>query len=207
MAYPDLNKPYVLYTDASNSCIGACLTQENDSKESTLPNVKNEKPIYYLSQKLSKTQCKWSTIEAEAFAIHFALQKLAYYLHNSRFVIKTDHKPLKYPLESPIQNKKISLRALGMTGFSCPVEYIPGTENTCADLLSRTPDIIHVETEEQFVFDINDNAFEVGMINSNEIDPKQYGNCKVPKKDTPSLPDVESMWLIWSASKIKMLKS
>ena len=95
-------------------------------------------------------------------------------------MIKTGHKPLKYPLESPIQNKKISLWALGMTGYSCSVEYIPGTENTCADLLSRTPDINHVETEEQFVFDINDNAFEVGMINSNEIDPKQYGNCKVP---------------------------
>lgn len=93
LAYPDPNKPYTLYTDASNSCIGACLTQSCDENEEILPNVKNEKPIYYLSHKLSKTQCKWSTIEKEAFAIHYALQKLDYYLHNARFVIKTDHKP------------------------------------------------------------------------------------------------------------------
>ena len=136
LAYPDPNKHYTLYTDASNSCIGACLTQQSDDAEQFMPNVKNEKPIYYLSHKLSKTQCKWSTIEKEAFAIHFSLQKLDYYLHNAKFVIKTDHKPLKYLLESPMQNKKIQLWALGMAGYDCTIVYIPGTENTCADLLS-----------------------------------------------------------------------
>ena len=119
LSYPDPNKPYTLYTDASNSCIGACLTQQCDDEVGILPNVKNEKPIYYLSHKLSRTQCKWSTIEKEAFAIHCSLQKLDYYLHNSRFGIKTDHKPLKYLLESPIQNKKIQLWALGMSSYNC----------------------------------------------------------------------------------------
>ena len=28
LAYPDPNKPYVLYKDASDTCIGACLTQK-----------------------------------------------------------------------------------------------------------------------------------------------------------------------------------
>ena len=41
LAYPDPNKPYTLYTDASNSCIGACLTQEIDDEDIYLPNVKN----------------------------------------------------------------------------------------------------------------------------------------------------------------------
>ena len=192
LAYPDPNKPYTLYTDASNSCIGACLTQTCDESDGILPNVKNEKPIYYLSHKLSRTQCKWSTIEKEAFAIHFALQKLDYYLHNARFVIKTDHKPLKYLLESPIQNKKISLWALGMSGYNCTIEYIPGTENTCADLLSRKPDNNQVETEEEpFVLDLNENTFEVGAINSNEIDPKEFANCRIPEKNNLEVPDTE----------------
>ena len=94
LAYPDPNKPYSLYTDASNSCVGACLTQACEDEENNLPNVKNEKPIYYLSHKLSKTQCKWPTIEKEAYAINYALCKLDYYLHVARFVTKTDHKPL-----------------------------------------------------------------------------------------------------------------
>jgi hypothetical protein len=28
LVYPDPNKTYVFYTDASDTCIGACLTQE-----------------------------------------------------------------------------------------------------------------------------------------------------------------------------------
>ena len=131
LVYLDLNKPYVLYTDASDTCIGACLTQECDG---------DEKPTHYLFHKLSRSQCKWSVVEKEAFGIHFALQKLDYYLHNAQFVIKTDHEPLKYLLESPMQNKKIQLWALSLAGYNCSIEYIAGTTNTCADLLSRHPD-------------------------------------------------------------------
>lgn len=57
LVYPDSNKPYPLYTDASATCIGACLTQDCDG---------DEKPIYYLSHKLSNSQCKWSVVEKEA---------------------------------------------------------------------------------------------------------------------------------------------
>lgn len=77
-----------MYTDASDNCIGACLTQKTDEGE--------ENPIYYISHKLNKTQEKWSTIERETYAIQYALQKLDHYLHNATFTIKTDHKPLKY---------------------------------------------------------------------------------------------------------------
>ena len=51
LAYQDPNKSYTLYKDASNSCIGAWLTQEWDTNDYVLPNVKNEKKrkIYLLS--------------------------------------------------------------------------------------------------------------------------------------------------------------
>ena len=69
LVYPDVNKPYTLYTDASDTCIGACLTQPADGEEEVIPGIRNEKPTYYLSHKLSDTQRRWSTIEKEAFAI------------------------------------------------------------------------------------------------------------------------------------------
>ncbi|CAC5412555.1 unnamed protein product [Mytilus coruscus] len=104
LAYPDLSKPYTLYTDASDESIGACLTQPCDENEEVLYGVKNEKPIYFLSHKLSDTQKRWSTIEKEAYTIHYALQKLDHYLHNAEFTIKTDHKPLQYLLSSNFSN-------------------------------------------------------------------------------------------------------
>ena len=192
LAYPDPNKPYTLYTDASGTCIGACLTQSCEEIDDTLPNVNNEKPIYYLSHKLSRTQCKWSTVEKEAYAIHFALQKLDHYLHGAQFVIKTDHKPLKYLLESPMQNKKIQLWALSMAGYNCTIEYIAGTTNTCADLLSRKPDDAdkcQEDLTDEVDLDVNDNTFEVNVIDSNQFEPKEFASCEIPFEDSLVKPD------------------
>lgn len=58
-------------------------------------NVPNGKPIDVFSEILSRTLCKWSTVEKEACANHFALQKLENYLHGAAFMIKTVHKSLK----------------------------------------------------------------------------------------------------------------
>ena len=158
LVYPDTNKPYVLYTDASDYCIGACLTQMVEGEE---------KPIYFISHKLTPTQRRWSVIEKEAFAIHYALQKLDHYLHNATFVIKTDHKPLKYILDSPTQNKKIQLWALSMAGYNCSVCYIPGP-TIISDLLSRRPNGKDTSDDNQSVIsdpDVDDRTFEISVTN------------------------------------------
>lgn len=122
-----------------------------------------------------------------AYAIHFSLQKLDYYLHNAEFVIKTDHRPLKYLLESPMQNRKIQLWALSMAGYNCRIEYIEGTTNTCADLLSRHPDNVGLDKErkeDEIVLDINDNSYQVNVLDSSQFDPKTYASCTLPEKDS-----------------------
>ena len=125
MSYPDTSKPYILYTDASDDCIGVSLCQAHEG----------EKPIYYLSHKLTACQSKWPTIEKEAYAIFYGFQKLDQYLHESEFVIRTDHKPLKYIMESPIQNKKIQHWTTNLWGYNCTIEYTEGRKNVCADML------------------------------------------------------------------------
>ncbi|CAC5360922.1 unnamed protein product [Mytilus coruscus] len=183
LAYPDLNKPYVLYTDASDSCVGACLTQLQESPIKGENEV--ERPIYFLSHKLSDTQTRWSTIEKEAFAIHYALQKLNHYLYNAEFVIKTDLKPLKYILESPMQNKKIQLWALNITGYNCTIQYIPGPQNVCADFMSRLPsDVKRNENPDPYP-NISDNTYEINVINSNRFHFSDYANNDKLVEDIP----------------------
>ena len=129
LAYPDTSKPYILYTDASDYCIVACPCQQHEV---------GGKPIYYLSHKLTTCQTKWPTIEKEAFAISYALEKLDQYLHGAHFIIRTDHRPLKCILDSPIQNKKIQHWTTNLKGYNC-IEYIEGKKNVCADMLSHLP--------------------------------------------------------------------
>ena len=128
-----------MYTDASDNSIGACLCQPCDEGEGTQTGMTNEQPLYFLSYKLSPTQTRWPTIEKECYAIYYALQKLDHYLHNAQVIIRSDHKPLQYLLDSPIQNKKIKLWALSIGGYNAKIEYIEGKKNVCADLLSHIP--------------------------------------------------------------------
>ena len=178
LIYPDPNKLYTLYTDASDLCIGACLTQ-NDEK------TQEEKPIYFLSHKLSRTQCRWSTVEKEAYAIHYSLQKLDYYLHNATFTIKTDQAPLGYLLESPMQNRKIQLCSLNIASYDCQIEYISGPTNTCADLLSRHPtnlshalggNLSYISDSHENEGEILDfsfkNTFQVNVLDSSKLTQK-----------------------------------
>ena len=67
-----------------------------------------------------------------------------------------------------------------MSGYNCTIEYIAGTTNICADLLSRHPDNVQKtsdiqnseEVEDQTVLDVNDNLYQINVIDSNQFDPK-----------------------------------
>ena len=85
--------------------------------------------------------------------------------------------------------------ALSISGYDCSIEYIAGTTNTCADLLSRHPDNVkktldvhlqkEVETQDdKTVCDVNDNLYEVSVIDSNQFDPESFASCTLPNDDT-----------------------
>ena len=55
------------------------------------------------------------------------------------FIIRTDHKPLKFILESPIQNKTIQHWTTNLGGYNCSIEYVEGKKIVSADMLSHLP--------------------------------------------------------------------
>ena len=128
LAYPDIKKPYKVYTDASDYAIGAALVQETEM---------GERVIQYLSHQLNETQRRWPIIEKEAYAIVYSIQKFRHYLLGSKFTVMTDHKPLKHLFTSEMKNVRIQRWAIILEEFGCDVEYISGSKNVVADALSR----------------------------------------------------------------------
>ena len=122
------------------------------------------------------------------FAIHFSLQTLDHYLHNAEFTIKTDHKPLKYLLDSPMQNKMIQLWALGIAGYNCKIEYIAGTDNSCADMSCIPQNAGVTKNKEDYDIDISDKAYKINPL---RFSPKEYARCTLLPSDPIEKPTLD----------------
>jgi len=93
-----------------------------------------ERPISFISQKLTDTQRRWATIEKEAYAIVWALTKLKEVIIGSKIHIFTDHNPLTYLTESMSKRPPYQFR---LQTFDVDVKYTKGKLNVVADCLSR----------------------------------------------------------------------
>jgi len=95
---PDMNKEFIVQTDASDIGLGAVLLQVWE----------NERwPVMYASRKLNTEERNYSIIEKECLAIIWSLKKFYQYLYGRHFVIETDHQPLKYLQTSCQLNAKL----------------------------------------------------------------------------------------------------
>ncbi|KAL9958151.1 hypothetical protein ACROYT_G035126 [Oculina patagonica] len=95
---PDLSKTYYLRTDASDNGIGAVLMQEHEGKLF---------PVCYASKKLSNAERNYSTIEKECLAIVWGIKRFPLDLYGVRFVLQTDHEPLKYMNSAKFVNSRL----------------------------------------------------------------------------------------------------
>ena len=66
MAAPRLDRPFKLYTDASDVAVGAILVQDD--------NQGVERVIQYVSHAFNPVQRRWACIEREAYAIIYAIE-------------------------------------------------------------------------------------------------------------------------------------
>ncbi|GFO29427.1 Zinc finger protein [Plakobranchus ocellatus] len=125
---PNVNKRFVLRTDASDRGIVAALMQEN---EGTLF------PIAYASKNLTDRERKYSVTEREAIAIVWGVKKFSLYLHGTLFTLQTDHGALQFLNAAKFDSPRIMRWALALQVYNFDVQYIKGSENVGADYLSR----------------------------------------------------------------------
>ena len=127
---PNYDLPFKIQTDASKIGIGAVLLQ-------TYP--EGDRPVCYLSKKLSPTQQRWPVIEQECYAIVIAIEQWRHYLHGRHFIVESDHKPLESFTIKPQLNDKCERWRLKLQSYDFTVRHIRGTSKTMADFLSRSP--------------------------------------------------------------------
>ncbi len=125
---PDFSLPFLLQTDASDRGLGAVLTQEIKGEE---------RPVLYISRKLSKRETMYSTIEKECLAIRWAVLTLRYYLLGREFTLCSDHAPLQWLHRMKDTNARITRWYLALQPFKFKVIHRPGTQMVVADFLSR----------------------------------------------------------------------
>ena len=103
LKYPDPNKGYTLFTDASKYAWACVLTQEyqyeKDGKEYRINHS-----ITFASGLFKGSQMNWAALTKDVFAIYSSIKKLSYYLEDADIVLKSDHLPLKKFLQKNTLN-------------------------------------------------------------------------------------------------------
>ncbi|GBN07970.1 Retrovirus-related Pol polyprotein from transposon 17.6, partial [Araneus ventricosus] len=95
---PRPDQPFIVHSDASQIGVAACLSQRAGEKCC---------PIAYASQKLTRCQQSWSTIEREAFAIVWCLKKFEVWVYGSEIEFYTDHNPLPFLTKGAPQSARL----------------------------------------------------------------------------------------------------
>jgi hypothetical protein len=93
----------------------------------------------YISRKLLPNERNYSTVEKEALAIKWSLDKQRYYLLGREFTLVTDHAPLKWMAGAKDTNARVTRWFLALQDFRFQVAHRPGKEHANADALSRLP--------------------------------------------------------------------
>jgi hypothetical protein len=121
LAFPDFEKEFHVYTDASNKQLGAVIMQEG-------------KPLAFYSRKMNSAQSRYTTGEQELLSIVETLKEFRDILLGQKLTVHTDHLNIIY---GKLSNDRITRWRLLLEEFGPKYVHIAGKENKVADALSR----------------------------------------------------------------------
>ena len=140
LKYPNMKKPYTIFTDASKYGWAGVLTQEHTSvingKE-----VTTNHPVAYVSGMFRGSQLNWAAMTKEAYAIYMTVKKSTFYLTGADIMLRSDNLPLNKFLQKNTLNLHVNNWAVEIESFKIKFVHIAGKENVITDTVSRLIDI------------------------------------------------------------------
>jgi hypothetical protein len=121
---PDMEKPFSIYCDASDQCLGCVLMQDGHV-------------VAYASRQLRKHEEKYPTHDMELAAVVHALKIWRHYITGKRCEVYLDHKSLKYIFTQPDLNLRQRRWLELIKDYDLGINYHPDKANVVADTLSR----------------------------------------------------------------------
>jgi hypothetical protein len=128
LKYPNFNKIFYIYSDASMLGVGGMLAQKYGNEEF---------PIAYFSKKFTLGESRKSVIEQELLGIFFTIKHFNPYILGRYFIVRSDHRPLIHLFSLKNPSSRLTRIRLELAEYEFHVEYIKGKDNVQADALSR----------------------------------------------------------------------
>jgi hypothetical protein len=121
LAFPDFEKEFHAYTDASKTQLGEVIMQEG-------------KPLALYSRKLNSAQTRYTTGEQELLSIVETLKEFRDIVLGQKVIVHTDHLDILY---GKLSNERIARWRLLLEEYGPEYVHITGKNNIVADALSR----------------------------------------------------------------------
>ena len=162
LAFTDLEKPFILETDASGIGLRAVLLQEQEDGKLH--------PVAYASRALHGSQKNYHSSQLEFLALKWAItEQFQEYLMYKPFTVRTDNNPLTYIMMTPNLDTMGHRWVNALAGFNFKIEYLKGTDSKVADVLSQVETSLDDATTKELLADCPNNVLKgAGYASSNE---------------------------------------
>jgi hypothetical protein len=135
LTMPDMEKPFLIYCDASGQGLGYVMMQDGHV-------------VAYASRQLRKHEDKYLTHDLELAAVVHALKIWRHYIIGKRCEVYSNHKSLKCIFTQPDLNLRQRRWLELIKDYDLGINYHPGKANVVANALSRRSHVNMLPTRE-----------------------------------------------------------
>jgi hypothetical protein len=126
---PDITRPFIVYTDASDYALGAILAQKDENNQDYV--------CHYASRLLKNAEIHYGISEKECLAIVYAIRQFRIYLHGGHFTVETDHNALVWLMSIRDPTGKLDRWSIFLQQYDYSIIHRPDRKHSNVDTLSR----------------------------------------------------------------------